>query len=89
MRQRDKQMQMVRENHVAPNRNAKIVLCAVAELHEGFMNKIIRKMRPTSVSAAGYKINWIARENNVEPSRGLEEILSRIGLDQHSSGTNK
>ena len=68
---------MVRENHVAANRNAEIILRAFAESHECFVNRIIRKKTSTSVGAASYEIDWIAWENNVESSRG-EEIVSQL-----------
>ena len=72
--QRHEKVQVVRENHIAPNRNAEIVLRVFAESHECFMNTIIRKIRPTSIGAAGYEIEWIAWENNVESSRSSREL---------------
>jgi hypothetical protein len=73
-------VQVVRENHVAPNRDAEIILRAFAESDECFMNMIIRKVRPTSLGAAGHEIDWIAWENNVESSRGSRKFCHSLVL---------
>jgi hypothetical protein len=64
----DEKMQMVRKDHIATNCNAEFGLRAFTESHERFVDVTIRKMRPASIRAAGYKIKRSAWENNVQPS---------------------
>jgi hypothetical protein len=67
MRQRYNQVQVIRENHVAPNRNAEIIMRAFSKFHECFVNTIIRKMGSAPVGAACYEIERVAQEDNIEP----------------------
>jgi hypothetical protein len=63
-----KQVQVIRQNHVAPNGDGEIVPRSFAEFHKCFVNTIVCKMRPASVRAAGDEIERVAREDNIEPT---------------------
>ena|SRR5438552_515607 len=79
-----KQVYVIRKNYITPHRNPKIILRALAEPHESFMDTIIRKMRSAPACAARYEIERVARENNIEPSwcswEFCHSLLLRSGL---------
>jgi hypothetical protein len=81
-------VQVVRENYVATNPNAEIILSSFAEFHESFVNTIIRKMRPTPIGAASYEIKWITWENDVESPRGSGEFRHDLLLRSRIESCN-
>lgn len=72
--QRYKQVQVIGKNHVAPNRNAEIVLSAFAEFYERVVNLVGRKMRPPPIRAVGYEVKRTMGKDNIQPPRRSGEF---------------
>ena len=54
--QRHKQVQVIWKNDIAPDGDSEILLRASAKFDEGFMNMIVRQMRPAPIRAASDEI---------------------------------
>jgi hypothetical protein len=65
---------MIGKKYVAAHRNAKVNPRSLRKFDERSVDVVVRQMRPSPISAAGYEIKGVVRKDNIQAFRCSREF---------------